>query len=124
MILILLERGVATWRDWAAQKAAAPELTVALAKHSNVTIARSLWKITRQPEPSLTVLIKAISGNVDLSNADTHFALEGLADLGPLARPALPALIVLHRRADAYHREEIQQFAAKIDPETAKKMAK
>jgi hypothetical protein len=93
-------------------------------KHSDTTYARCLWKITRQAEPSRKALIKVISGNVDLSNSETHFAMECLAEMGPLARPALPALIALHRRADADYREQIRQFTAKIDPETAKKLTK
>lgn len=107
-------------------KAAIPELTAALkeGREMSITAARALWRITNQPEPSLAALIRGIQGNVELNESNTTYAIDGLADMGEGARAATPALVALHRRADAHYRAWIQERLAKIDPDAAMKLPK
>ncbi|MFO0864521.1 MAG: hypothetical protein U0744_07705 [Gemmataceae bacterium] len=101
-----------------------PELRAALAKFKGPTYARALWRVSGQPEPSRTALTKFLSSEADLHYSRTREAIECLAEMGIDARPAIPVLVELHRRAGLPQRKQIQHAVAKIDRETAERLGR
>jgi hypothetical protein len=83
-----------------------------------VSAAGALWKITQRPEPSVSVLIRAVEDKKSLAESDTGFALAILEDMGPHARAALPALRAALKRAqeqDEWGRERVEKAIRKIE---------
>jgi hypothetical protein len=55
---------------------------------TEIAAAAALWRITGDPEPSLTVLVRHLDGDAHAIRG----AAEALADIGPAARLAVPTL--------------------------------
>jgi HEAT repeat protein len=102
--------------------AAVPDLTGELQnKDHRLGAAQALWKITQKPEPTLSIMIRV------LKKQDAHLLRSGaiaiLADMGPQAKPAVPALVDIYRslwkNPDVSLQEEIENALRKIDPAAA-----
>lgn len=104
-----------------AAKAAVPILTQ-IAENGSVAAAGALWAITNEPEPALTNLVRVLK---DKDAKDPESAVVILAEMGPKAKAAVPALLAAYKRVQANRysslREEIEAALRKIDPEAAKK---
>jgi HEAT repeat protein len=89
-------------------KAALPELTKALqdpSPHARVAAARAVWKVSQQSKEALPVLLAALKdtsrppppkggiGRLDENMLLRREAAQVLADMGPVAREAVPALL-------------------------------
>ncbi len=104
-------------------KAAVPALKKALASRTDlvqVHAARALWQIERWPE-AVPFLVERLAGHNSASRAA---AAEGLAEIGPEARPAIPALVLVCQSiggsdtGDLIVRPAAARALLKIDPRT------
>lgn len=130
---ILIEEVRSGQAYWAAErlgeigppaKAAIPDLTRVLKNDDyGLIAAHALWKITQQSEPTLSTAIRALEKKD--AYRDPRKAIGILEEMGPQARPAVPALLEVHRsaRMNAHDslREEVENALRKIDPAAAKK---
>jgi HEAT repeat protein len=99
-------------------EAAIPDLTAAL-KHDSrglrIAAAGALWKITKKPEPAVSVFIKALQDRDLLDDSDTARALDVLEEMGPQAKEAVPALLAVHKRGGSLFRESVEKTLKRID---------
>ncbi len=105
-------------------KAAVPDLTRMLKNEDDSLIAaQALWRITQKPEPALSMAIRVLE-NQD-ARQDHSTAIDILMDMGPHAKPAVPALLEIHRsarkKADSSLQDEVEKALRKIDPAAAEK---
>lgn len=109
-----------------AAKAAIPELTLNLKREDDqplrIRAAGALWRITKQAEPSVSVLSKEFMSKERLHHSDVAYALRILEEMGGQAKAAIPALRAsLRAEQDDDVRELLEKGLRKIDPEGAKK---
>jgi HEAT repeat protein len=80
--------------------------------------ARASWKMTGETEPALAVL-QAILKDKEAMNWHIT-AVSFLGDMGPAAKPAVPALTAVLKERPPRLRNEVIMALFKIDPEAAK----
>src|SRR6185436_4032113 len=83
-----------------------------------VLAARALWRIDANPDTCLPALNSVLAGN----DEDTQvFAAQVLAEMGPKAKPAVPALVQSMRKVSWKYYYEIFDALRTIDPDAAEK---
>jgi HEAT repeat protein len=85
-----------------------------------VSAAGALWKVTRQSEPAVGTLIRALDRDWSLDESDTGRAVRILGEMGREAGAALPALRAALKRSsdrDAWAREGVENVIRKIESE-------
>jgi len=86
-----------------------------------VLAARALWRIEANPDACLPALNSVLAG----SDEDTQvFAAQVLAEMGPKAKPAVPALVQSVRKVTWKYYYEIFDALRTIDPDAAERALK
>lgn len=75
--------------------------------------ARALWKITRESDPLVPIFIEALSHKHWLVRFS---AVSALAEIGPAAKEAIPALLALRKDEDPSVRHFVLRTIAQIEP--------
>ena len=109
-----------------AAKAAIDEMTLNLKREDDqplrIRAAGALWRITKNAEPSVSVLSGEFISKARLHCSDVEYALRILEEMGGRAKPAIPALrAALRNPQDDDVRELLERGLRRLDPEGAKK---
>jgi hypothetical protein len=92
-----------------------------------IAAAGALWKITAETEPSLETITQTIlDSDSGASESNMSDALAILADMGPKAKSAIPAILELYDRDKAMYRRDdkaILEVLEKIDKAAAEQAA-
>jgi HEAT repeat protein len=117
-------RETAAWllgKIGAPAKDAIPTLT-AVAQGSSgmlpVLAVRAIWRIEANPDACLPGLNSVLVGNDEIAQV---FAAQVLTEMGPKAKPAVPALVQCLRRVSWRHYSEILDALRAIDPGATEK---
>jgi HEAT repeat protein len=90
------------------------------ALYLRVEAALALWRIDRQTEEAVPVLIDVLRDSRSHPPIKQNAVL-ALGEMGPAAKAAIPALKEILYDADAHARRSAAEVLKKIDPEAAKR---
>lgn len=93
------------------------------AKWPGIAAARVLWRISPEDQDVLPTLLGALNDWQEADKRLQTMAIEGLGDVGPRARAAVPGLLEVIKTDDTRYRvKQAANALRKIDPEAAARL--